>query len=289
MVCGGKVIIIPRDLELRLAVNALPSPLREGATIRVMEPDGYTEARRGTNAFTCIVSRRGGNFYPVCFDQEGAHTILPAYEDDAIMRLKGMSDVEVESALAKGFADGKYRPPARAGIAYMLSPATYMFEHGKLNRTPPHTMFYAPFLTDADVGWRSGPDTIHRSPRPARSVHRAYRQSGARKIDRRFAITRQRSRKGHRPAVVLTHRRLTMNMKQFLVKFLPVTAILCTGVAATQAPYSPPAVPTTKILAMGHLTKGTDRSMIAPVMKEEVPATMKLYLDGTLDQFFFPQ
>jgi hypothetical protein len=163
---GGKVISIPRDLELRLAVNALPPSLRDGATIRVMEPTGYTEARHGTNAFTCIVSRRGGNFYPVCFDKEGSRTILPAYEDDAMMRLKGMSDAEVESALAKGFADGTYRPPARAGIAYMLSPATYMFEKGKFNRTPPHTMFYAPFLTDADVGGVPGQTPFIDRPGP---------------------------------------------------------------------------------------------------------------------------
>jgi hypothetical protein len=77
-------------------------------------------------------------------------------------------------------------------------------------------------------------------------------------------------------------------MKRFILKFAPVSCLLiASGIATAQAPYGPPTVPTTKILAMGHLTKGTDRSMIAPVMKEEVPATMKLYLDGTLDQFFF--
>ena len=163
---GGKVIAISRDLELRLAVNALPALLRDGATIRVMEADGYVEARHGTNPFTCIVSRRGGNFYPVCFDQEGTRTILPAYEDDAIMRLKGASDQDVELALAKGFADGKYRPPARPGIAYMLSPCTYMFEEGKLKAVPPHTMFYAPFLTDTDVGGVMGKTPFIDRPGP---------------------------------------------------------------------------------------------------------------------------
>jgi hypothetical protein len=34
----------------------------------------------------------------------------------------------------------------------MLSPATYMVNSGKLARIPPHTMFYAPFLTNADIG-----------------------------------------------------------------------------------------------------------------------------------------
>ena len=88
---GGQVLMIARDLEVRLAVNALPKDLRDLATVLALERDGYVTARRGTNPFTCIVSRRGGTFYPVCFDEEGARTILPAFADDAVMRLKGAS------------------------------------------------------------------------------------------------------------------------------------------------------------------------------------------------------
>jgi hypothetical protein len=157
---------LPRDLELRLAVNALPKDLRAGATIRVLERAGYVEARRGANPFTCIVSRRGGNLYPVCFDEEGTRAILPAYEDDALLRLKGAADEEVENQLARGFEQGRYRPPARPGIAYMLSPATYMLHEGRLARTPPHTMFYAPFLTDADIGGVMGHTAFVDRPGP---------------------------------------------------------------------------------------------------------------------------
>lgn len=163
---AGRVVALPRDLEMRLAVNALPKELRGGATILVMEPAGYQEARRGSNAFTCIVSRRGGNLYPVCFDEEGARTILPAFEDDAILRLQGASSEEVERRMAQGFEEGRYRPPARPGIAYMLSPATYMLEDGKLQRTPPHTMFYAPFLTNQDIGGIMGKTAFVDRPGP---------------------------------------------------------------------------------------------------------------------------
>jgi hypothetical protein len=163
---GGKVLTIPRDLEVRLAVNALPKDLRAGAKVLVMQPDGYVEAQHGTNAFTCIVSRRDGNFYPVCFDEEGARTILPAYVDDAMLRLKGATNDEVERQLAKGFEDGHYRPPARPGIAYMLSPATYLMKDGKLARTFPHTMFYAPFLTNADIGGIMGHTAFVDRPGP---------------------------------------------------------------------------------------------------------------------------
>jgi len=163
---GGKTLLVAKDLEMRLAVNALPRDLRDGASILLLEPGGYTKARNGTNPFTCLVSRRGGNFYPVCFDEEGTRTILPAFADDAVLRLKGASEPDIERQLADGFEKGRYRPPARPGIAYMLSPAAYMLENGKLTRTPPHTMFYAPFLTNADIGGMPGKSAFVDRPGP---------------------------------------------------------------------------------------------------------------------------
>ena len=163
---GGRVLPLPRDLEMRLAVNALPKDLRAGATVLVMETTGYVKAHQGTNAFTCIVSRRGGNFYPVCFDEEGTRTILPAFADDAVLRLKGATDEEVERQFAQGFEQGRYRPPARPGIAYMLSPATYLLENGNLARSVPHTMFYAPFLTNDDIGGIMGRTAFVDRPGP---------------------------------------------------------------------------------------------------------------------------
>lgn len=163
---GGKALIVPKDLEIRLAVNALPKDLRDAASVLVLEKDGYAKVRTGTNPFTCMVSRRGGNFYPVCFDEEGTRTILPAFADDAVLRLKGNSDHEIERQLSEGFAQGRYRPPARPGIAYMLSPATYMLEGGRLARSFPHTMFYAPFLTDADIAGVPGKTAFVDRPGP---------------------------------------------------------------------------------------------------------------------------
>jgi len=163
---GGKVIMLPRELEMRLAVNALPPHLREGAGVRILEASGYVKVKEATNAFTCIVSRRGGNFYPVCFDEEGARTILIAFMDDATMRLKGESEESIERQIAEGFAQGRYRPPTRPGIAYMLSPATFLINNGKLTRTVAHVMFYAPFLTDADIGGAMGKSPFVDRPGP---------------------------------------------------------------------------------------------------------------------------
>jgi len=74
-----------------------------------------------------------------------------------------------------------------------------------------------------------------------------------------------------------------MRLKLALISATLISA----SFAVAQAPFQPAKVPTTRILAMGHLTPGTSRADIAPVMKDEVPATLQLYLDGKIDQWYF--
>ena len=48
-----------------------------------------------------------------------------------------------------------------------------------------------------------------------------------------------------------------------------------------------PTIPTTKILAIGHLTeKALNETERGPVMVNEVPATVRLYLDGKIEQWW---
>ena len=68
--------VLPRALEIELALSAAPKHLRDAASVWVLEPAGYTQAKTGTNAFTCIVSRRAGDLFPVCWDAEGARSLL---------------------------------------------------------------------------------------------------------------------------------------------------------------------------------------------------------------------
>ena len=68
------------------------------------------------------------------------------------MRGKPMSEIDVE--IAEGFRTGKYISPRRSGVAYMLSGDIRNFnpQTGKVESFPPHVMFYAPNLTNADLG-----------------------------------------------------------------------------------------------------------------------------------------
>jgi hypothetical protein len=147
--------ILPRELEIELAVNAAPKHLRGGATVLVFDSTGYVRARPGSNAFTCLVTRRGGDLFPVCWDAEGARSLLPIDLDAATLRLSGASNADIERTIVDRFSEGRYRAPSKTGVAYMLSPLRYRLdEKGQATRSNPlpHIMFYGPFLTDADVG-----------------------------------------------------------------------------------------------------------------------------------------
>jgi len=67
------------------------------------------------------------------------------------------------------------------------------------------------------------------------------------------------------------------------LKLLLLALTLSAATLAAQVP----TLPTTRILAMGHLTPGNTRATVAPVLKDEVPATLRLYLDGKIDQWYF--
>jgi hypothetical protein len=147
--------LLPPELEAAWALSAAPPHLREGAAVFSMTASGYVQTRQGTNAFTCLVNRRGGDLFPVCWDAEGARTLMAVDIDVSRRRLAGASPEALEADVAAKYSDGRLRPPSRPGIAYMLSPLRVRIDaNGIATRAPatPHPMFYAPHLTDADIG-----------------------------------------------------------------------------------------------------------------------------------------
>lgn len=147
--------LLPREKEIELALSAAPEHLRKGAAIYVLERTGFVKIRDSSNGFTCIVNRDHPlNQKPVCFDAEGTVAILPKIlrVGELLMQGKPMSKIDAE--IAEGFRTGKYISPRRPGVAYMLSGDIRNFNPrtGKVESFPPHVMFYAPNLTNADLG-----------------------------------------------------------------------------------------------------------------------------------------
>lgn len=151
--------LLPAELETAWALSAAPAHLRDGAAVYSMTATGYAQTRPGTNAFTCIVNRRGGDVFPVCWDAEGARTLMAVDVDVSRRRLGGAAAAALEQDVAAAYANGRFRPPSRPGVAYMLSPLRVRIDaNGVATRAPatPHAMFYAPHLTDADIGGARG-------------------------------------------------------------------------------------------------------------------------------------
>ena len=102
----NKLAPLPRDLEIQLALSALPPHLRDNATVYVLNPDkGFEVARQGTNGFHALVARTGDDtfrgtwplkayrddiLYPISFDEAGAKAQMQVFFDAAEMQAKGL-------------------------------------------------------------------------------------------------------------------------------------------------------------------------------------------------------
>jgi len=148
--------LMPREQEIELALSAAPEHLRQDATVYVLERSkGFVKAREGKNGFSCLVVRFGAIIAPYAYDAEGAQTTMLADFRRAVLMEQGKPLKEAESILAEEYKAGKLLAPRKPGVAYMLSPEFKKHDArtGETTRVfPPHVMFYAPYVKNADIG-----------------------------------------------------------------------------------------------------------------------------------------
>ncbi len=160
---SSKLERMPESLEIDFALSAAPPHLRDNATTYVLNPaKGYSLSHKGTNGVSCIVVRsdwqfdepfRDDIFWPVCYDAEGSKTLLQDYFLAAEMRTRGMDAKQVHHEITRKFNTRNYRNPSRTGVAYMIAPLMRGYvSSGVATMNMPHYMFYAPNLTDVDIG-----------------------------------------------------------------------------------------------------------------------------------------
>jgi hypothetical protein len=144
-----------RARETALALSACPTSVANGAAIYVLEKAGYVKVRDSQNGFTAIVQHSLPNSQePQCMDAEGTRTILLRILKVAELRAQGSNNAAINRYVADAYGKGIFQPPSRPGIDYMLSTENLVpTADGKsVAPYPPHVMFYAPFLTNADIG-----------------------------------------------------------------------------------------------------------------------------------------
>ncbi|HWB24826.1 MAG TPA: hypothetical protein VG738_05070 [Chitinophagaceae bacterium] len=159
---------MPADLETDFALSALPPQLRGGATVYLNDPEkGLYISRKGTNGFVCFIARtewewaefRQDVAAPISYDAEGAKAIMPVYIDVSVMRASGkFSPAQIKDTVIARIKRGYYKAPSRPGISYMEAPMmrVYTSSDPKNNHVAsvsmPHYMYYAPYLTAAELG-----------------------------------------------------------------------------------------------------------------------------------------
>ncbi len=161
---GTDYVRLAEDEEITLARSAGPDEVSAGATIWVLRNGEYTIAVEGTNANHCFVARSlPQSLEPVCYDEEGAATVLRWEFKYFELRTSGKSKQELEAALAEAIGSGELRTPSRPAMSYMLSSAQRLYdpESGRsAGNWKPHLMLYVPYLTDESIGLSAGMATL---------------------------------------------------------------------------------------------------------------------------------
>jgi hypothetical protein len=138
--------------------------MRDRATVYLLDPKkGYQLSRQGTSGVTCLVERtvweladfRNDIYIPLCYDAAGTKTYLKVIMDTATLRAQGMSPVALKAEVENRYKNKTYKVPEKAGLSYMVAPVmrTVGPPDMKVHTMPmPHLMFYAPSITNEDIG-----------------------------------------------------------------------------------------------------------------------------------------
>ena len=155
---------MPAKLETQFALSALPRAMRDKATVYLLDPTrGYQLSQQGTSGVSCLVQRtvweladfRSDIYIPLCYDAVGTKAHLKAIMDTASLRAQGMSPMELKAEIENRYRNKTYKAPEKAGLSYMVAPVMRALGPPDMKlhtMSMPHLMFYAPNITNEDIG-----------------------------------------------------------------------------------------------------------------------------------------
>jgi hypothetical protein len=148
-------IRLSQECEIAVAKSALPQRLRADSSVYALIGENYEKVVDGSGPFTCIVERNhSDSVIPQCMDKTGVSSVLPAIIDRSEMAVGGFDFEAIQTVNKKKLDSGHYQTAARPGVNYMMSDYNYIYVASaeRVLKVPPHVMFYAPGLKNADVG-----------------------------------------------------------------------------------------------------------------------------------------
>lgn len=159
--------LMDRDAEIALARTAAPPSISQDATVMVLGPHGFETGAEGKNGFVCIVERawtspfesteywNPKNRSPICYNPQGARSILPITYMRTKLALAGKSKAEIKEAMTAA-VENKELPVLEPGaMSYMTSKQAYLTDKGITRdgaHNMAHMMFYTPRINPTDWG-----------------------------------------------------------------------------------------------------------------------------------------
>jgi hypothetical protein len=142
--------------EIRLARSAAPPSISGDADVWVLRRGGHVKARSGSSGVACIVQRdHPESLYPICYDAEGARTILRIAIRQQQLREQGLSSDQVAAEIEAALERGELSAPERSAIAWMQSAEQVIFNGAdgpRVGAWQPHVMVYVPYATTESTG-----------------------------------------------------------------------------------------------------------------------------------------
>jgi len=155
---------MPAELETRFALSAVPPAMRDQATVYLLDPrKGYELSRQGTSGVACLVERtvwewadhRNDIYIPLCYDAVGTRAHLKVIMDTAALRAQGMGSAALKAEIENRYRNKTYMAPEKPGLSYMVAPVMRALGPPDMKlhtMSMPHLMFYAPSVTNEDIG-----------------------------------------------------------------------------------------------------------------------------------------
>jgi hypothetical protein len=137
--------------EVALALSAAPASLTAGAAVYVLHDGQFIKVRDGSTGWTCTVSRdaRVNGVAPMCFDPEGARTLMREEMLRTRLELRGLTNTAIQREVDAAFQRGTLRHPGKPAIIYMMSSHQVLVVYNEdstqvVGAWHPHLMIYLP-------------------------------------------------------------------------------------------------------------------------------------------------
>jgi hypothetical protein len=142
--------------EMALAITAAPATLTADADVYVWRDGHFAKARTGSTGVACLVSRdaRVDGVFPMCFDPEGARTLMLEEMMKTELYARHLADTTVQRQVTAAYTHGTLVYPTKPAIIYMMSSRQLLTTTDAkgthlIGAWRPHVMIYLPHATAA--------------------------------------------------------------------------------------------------------------------------------------------